>query len=184
MKKYLLAISALFFTSTLFANGSGISITRGFSGVDGMNGFAISSTHYWGKMFNLGSSFELTGLFDFSLSYWQTHSSKNSNYSNITVLGAVPTLRLQRRFAFDNGIAPFFDLGYGIGLFNRKQFSNQKLGGYGNFILSIGGGINFGSQSQYDLSYHYLNYNNAGQFKDDDGMFVNAITFTYRFSDS
>lgn len=184
MKKLLILAIMSLLACNSFANSTGISLTRGFSGVDGMSGFAINSTHYWGNMFNIGKNFELTGLFDFSLSYYQTNSSKNSNYSNITALAAVPTIRFQRRFAFDNGIAPFADLGYGIAVFNRDQFSNQKLGGYGNFVISAGFGMNFGAQSQYDLAYHYLDYNNAGQFKEDDGMFINTIGFTYRFSDS
>lgn len=184
MKKVLLVLTLCLFSSVSLANSTGIGITRGFSGVDGMSGFSINSTHYWGNMFNIGNNFELTGLFDFSLSYYQTNSSKNSNYSNITALAAMPILRFQRRFAFDNGIAPFADLGYGIAVFNRDQFSNQKLGGYGNFVTSIGFGMNFGAQSQYDFAYHYLDYNNAGQFKHDDGMFINTIGFTYRFKDN
>jgi outer membrane protein W len=182
MKKYLLTTCLLMCSFSLFANDKGISLTRGFNGVDDMNGFGLSYKSYWGNITNIGSDFELAGLWDFSLSYWHTSKSKDPGYSNITVFSLLPTFRLQRRFAYNNGIAPFVDLGYGLSLFNRQQFSGQQLGGYGSFVLTAGFGINFGQQSQYDLSYHYLSYSNAGQFKHDDGMYVNTLSFTYRFA--
>lgn len=182
MKKIVTLIFILLLSSASYAS-DGIGLSRGFSGVDGMDGFALHYNRYWGNITNIGNDFELTGLWDFSLSYWSTDRSKNTEFSNITVVSLLPIFRLQRRFAYDNGIAPFVDLGYGLAVYNRNQFSNQKLGGYGGFNLSTGFGLTFGQQSQYDLAYHYMTYNNAGQFKEDDGMYVNTISFTYHFAD-
>jgi hypothetical protein len=177
-----LSIMLVMLPSSSFAK-TGIGLTRGFNGVDGMNGFGLDYNSYWGNITNINNKVELTGLWKFNLSYWHSNSSQNIKYGNITVGSIIPVFRLQRRFAFDNGISPFADLGYGVALFNRNQFSNQKLGAYGSFVFSAGAGLNFGPQSQYDLSYHYTTYDNQDQFKDNDGMYINAITFTYHFAD-
>jgi hypothetical protein len=161
----------------------GISLGRGFNGIDSMNGFSANIEHFWGNITNFNKTVELTGYWNFGLSYWHSNSAKNTQYGNLTIFNIMPVFRVQRRFAYDNGISPFVDLGYGIGLMNRDQFSGQKLGGYGTFEQTSGVGINFGPQSQYDLSYHYLVYNNAAQFSNDDGLFVNEITFTYHMAD-
>lgn len=184
LKKIVYSFALLLICFTSFADDSGISIARGFSGVDGMNGYGLAIKNYWGNITNLGPSYELSGLWDTELMYWQTSDPKDNHYSNITVFSLTPIFRLQRRFAYNSGISPFIDIGYGLGLLNRNQFSDQKLGGYGTFLFTAGAGINFGQNSQYDLAYHYVNYNNAGQLRENDGLYANKITFTYHFGDS
>ena len=147
-----------------------------------MSGFSLGGKLYWGNLLQLGRNWQLTGLWDGELSYWYASKSNDSKYSNLTTVTVSPVLRIQRQFAYENGISPFIDLGYGAALMNHKSFREQKLGSNFNFVMSLGGGINFGAQSQYDVAYHYLKFNNMGLFKDNDGLYMNTISFTYHFS--
>ncbi|MSP52840.1 MAG: hypothetical protein EXR81_01130 [Gammaproteobacteria bacterium] len=189
MKKIAVFLLILFSSFFSIANAAknadtsedGISIIRSFNGTEDMNGFAIGLKSYWGNIFTFKNNWYITGVWDANLAYWHSEKVKNTHYSNITMLTLTPTFRYQRLQPYENTIAPHIDLGYGIGLMNQEQFSNNKLGGYATFELTAGFGIQFGSQAQYDLAYHYLTYNNASQFKNDDGLFINEIEFTYNF---
>lgn len=189
MKKisvFLLILVSSFFSVANAAKSSdtsedGISVIRGFNGTEDLNGFALGLKAYWGNLFTFKNNWYITGLWDADLAYWHSEKVKNTHYSNITILTFTPTFRYQRLQPYENTIAPHIDLGYGLGLMNQEQFSNNKLGGYATFELTAGFGMQFGSQAQYDLAYHYITYNNAGQFKTDDGLFINEIEFTYNF---
>jgi hypothetical protein len=163
-------------------NDSGIGLSRGFSGIDGMNGYVLTGYNYWGSLWQLHNNWEFTGYWNTALSYWQTTRAKDPDYSNITILTVAPVLRFQRTTPYPNGIRPFLDAGYGLGGMNRIQFSRQLLGGNFTFVQTLGVGIIFGDDSQYTLSYHYLNYNNGGNLKHDDGLYANTIDFSYRFA--
>jgi len=180
----LLLISAILLSCHVFAASSppGITITRGFSGVYGLNGLAISGKWFWNPLIHFGPSWQLTGYWDGALSYWTTSSNTNGEPSNITTLSVSPVLRIQRQFSYNNGVSPFFDLGYGLAALSGRQFASRRLGSNFSFLFSIGGGINFGSQSQFDVGYHYLQYNNAGLSSTNDGLFLNTLSFTYHFS--
>ena len=183
-KIFLSIVVGLLISSSLFAASSppSISIARGFSGVDNMSGFSLGGQLYWKNLFQLGRNWQLTGYWDGELSYWYADKDKGDSYANLTTITVSPVLRIQRQFAYDNGITPFIDLGWGAAVMSHKEFKKQKLGSNFNFVMSIGGGINFGSQMQYDVAYHYLNFNNAGLSKNNDGLYVNTVSFTYHFA--
>lgn len=163
------------------SSNDGVSIIRGFNGTEDMNGFAIAFKSYWGNIYTFKNNWTITGVWDADLAYWHSERVRNTEYSNLTMLTFTPTFRYQRKIPYENTIAPHVDLGYGLGIMNQQQFSNNKLGGYATFDLTAGVGIQFGVQAQYDLAYHYVTYSNAGQFKNDDGLFINEIEFTYNF---
>ncbi len=181
----LIGCVGLLFSCQLFASSSppSISLARGFSGVSGMSGFSLGGQLYWNKLLQLGKNWQLTGYWDGEVSYWYADKTAGDSYTNLTTVSISPVLRIQRQFAYDNGIAPFIDLGWGAAWMNHKEFKKQKLGSHFNFLMSIGAGINFGAQMQYDVAYHYLNFNNAGLSKNNDGLYVNTISFTYHFAD-
>ncbi len=183
MRKVLLLVMISLLSSSAWAAGSGIALTRGFNGVDDMNGYTLSMQYYWGDIVSFKNGWGFTGYWNNSLSYWHSRKNKNPKYENITIVDIMPVLRFRKDPTYSAGtVSPFFDLGFGIGLMNRDQFSNQQLGSLATFSQTVGAGINMGQQSQYDLSYHYVMYNNGGQFKHNDGLFINTITFAYHFS--
>jgi len=168
-------------SSSATTPNDGVSIVRGFNGTEDLNGFAVALKAYWGNIYTFKNDWYITGVWDANLAYWHSEKVRNTRYSNLTMLTFTPTFRYQRLVPYENTIAPHLDLGYGLGVMNQQQFSNNKLGGYATFDLTAGFGIQFGAQAQYDLAYHYVTYNNAGQFKNDDGLFINQIEFTYNF---
>lgn len=184
-KLFLCGFASLLLNCQLYAASSppGISIARGFSGVDNMSGFSLAGQLYWNNLLQLGKNWQLTGYWNGELAYWYADKANGDSYTNLTTLTVSPVLRIQRQFAYDNGIAPFVDLGWGVAWMNHKEFKRQKLGSHFNFVMSIGAGINFGSQMQYDVAYHYLKFTNAGLSKNNDGLYVNTISFTYHFAE-
>ena len=184
MKKWQLIIISLLClcAADSFADdGSSLGIVRGFSGTDDADGFGLSYKSYWGPIITFGNQWQLTGYWNNELDYWKTNTPLNTHYSNITIATLTPTLRFTRQIAYDNGITPFIDAGYGIGLMNQNQFSENQLGSYATFRQTVGFGIQFGQQNQYDVAYHYVLFDNAGTFGHDDGLFMNTIEFDYYF---
>jgi hypothetical protein len=182
ISSFLTVANAASSTDSSSTPNDGVSLIRGFNGTEDMNGFAIGLKSYWGNIFTFKNDWYITGVWDANLAYWHSERVKNTHFNNITMLTLTPTVRYQRKIPYENTIAPHLDLGYGIGLMNQQQFSNNKLGAYATFDLAVGFGIQFGSQAQYDLSYHYVTYNNASQFRNDDGLFINEVEFTYNFA--
>lgn len=183
MKKIILGLLGLLMINTLYAENGGIGLARGFSGIDGMSGYQLQLQSYWNPLYAFKNGWNFTGYWNSDLSYWQSRATKEPDFQNISILGISPVFRLEKDPTLsESHVVPFVDLGLGIGLMNRNQFSDQKLGGYATLIQTFGAGINFGDAAQYDLAYHYVVYTNGGELRHNDGMFVNAIAFDYHFA--
>jgi hypothetical protein len=185
MKKWqilLISIACLWSAISFADDSSSVGLIRGFSGTDGSDGFGLTYKSYWGSLINFRNQWKLTGYWNSELDYWKDNNSLNTHYSNITIASLTPTLRFTRQFAYENGITPFIDAGYGVGVMNQQQFSDNQLGGYVTLRQTFGVGIQFGPQNQYDLAYHYVVFNNADILDHDDGLFMNTVEFDYYFS--
>jgi hypothetical protein len=166
----------------VFAEGSSLGISRSFWGTNEGDGFSLTYKSYFGDIINFRNNWKLTGYWNTDLSYYKNSGDDNPQFSNITVLSLTPTFRYTRQFAYENGLNPFFDAGFGIAGMNRDQFADNQLGGYFSFRQSYGFGFIFGAESQYAMSYHYLVLDNQGQGKENDGLFFNTIEFDYWIS--
>lgn len=128
----------------------------------------------WLKSWNFGKRLTLTGYWDYSIAYWHTHGHLcPGEQDNMTILGLAPVLRLQSRAL--QSITPYFEASVGLAWMSHSTLGQRNLGANFAFQDLVGFGFTFGQQQQFEISYHYLHYSNAGLFAPNQGIDVNYL---------
>ena len=181
MKKIILSLLLISLSSGAVSSPLSLGFTLGFEGVDNSDALSINAQSQWNNLITFRNEWALTGYWNTELNYFSSSTPENSHYNNFTMFSVTPNLRYIRDTPYENGLRPFIDAGFGLGVMNQRQFSNNDLGGYFTFRESIGFGSRFGDDSQFEISYHYVYLTNLSLLPRNDGFFINTINFDYYF---
>ncbi|MCB5189853.1 acyloxyacyl hydrolase [Methylobacillus arboreus] len=154
----------------------GISLTAGSGSEADMANIAL---HWnWDKRWFAEGDWFLSGYWELGASFWKGNGP--SPRKEIYGIGFTPVFRFERQPI--NGIAPYIEGGIGINQFSGKQVNGDtSMGSRFEFSDHIGLGLKFGERQQYDLSYRFQHYSNAGITSENPGINFNQIRLTYHF---
>ncbi|MCK4608900.1 MAG: acyloxyacyl hydrolase [Gammaproteobacteria bacterium] len=115
---------------------------------------------------------------DTSAGFWRVNYHKDSS---ITIAAIAPVLRLNFP-TIKNAATPYLELSTGAAVMSQDTLGPRDLGSNFAFQDMIGLGVTFGSNRQFDLSWHLLHYSNAGLAKRNAGIDVDTLfSFGYYF---
>lgn len=161
----------------------GASIAAGFGKPQHLRGTRIAVQKQWHVNWLPMAGWHTTGYWDASLAYWRTHGDDQGRYKTITIFGAAPIFRIERAHAYSNTLQPYVEGGIGLAILSKNRLAQRRLGAHWEFQDLIGCGLRFGTHQEYDLSYHYLHYSNAGFSKYNSGIDVKSLVmFSYHFA--
>ena len=160
---------------------NGARLGYGYHDKDNLHGPRLALIWDWPKWFN-DFAFQLTGHWDVSAAYWR-NDGDNGRFKDTFTFAAAPILRIQvNDELYDPIVLPYIEGGAGVAMHTSRYIGSRDLGGAFGFENIIGGGIMFGSRRQFDISYHYIHYSNAGIFSPNDGLDLQFIfSFAYRW---
>lgn len=189
LRKILLAFTLLFAAVAANADtGSsfwpdGFTLSYGHGNPNDLHGGRGALQWDWNQVWFANAPLNLTGYWDASFAHWMTNGNSNGDHRNISIVAFAPVFRLQTRDAIaSTTIIPYLEGSVGLSALSQSYLGERNLGAHGAFQDLIGAGITFGCRHQYDLSYHYLHYSNAGLALPNEGIDVKVLlTFGYRF---
>jgi lipid A 3-O-deacylase len=123
----------------------------------------------------------VTGYWDASFAHWNVDTTDDNEPGSINIIAFAPVFRLQTP-PLMGYFTPYLEGSVGLSALSQNHLSHRNLGGNWAFQDLLGGGIAFGQHQQFNLSYHYLHYSNAGLNPPNNGIDVkNLVSFAYRF---
>lgn len=179
----LLTVILLCFMQVAIA-GKSVHLSLGRGNPNRLRGWRVSARKDWQwQLLSKSSNFVLKGAWDLSYAYWHTDISMPAEPRNIYALAIAPVLHLQPTKPFFNHLSPYLEASVGGSILSRRLLAHRDLGSQLLFQDLLGFGIRFGSQLQYDLSWHYLHYSNANIAPPNNGIDVKILaTLAYHFA--
>lgn len=176
MKKVTTVFFACFFLNTTAYAVDGVTVVGG-SGTDA-NLAAISLTWDWEKRWFTEGSWFVGGYWELMGMAWKGDGS--SPEKELYAVGLTPVFRLQRaEFA---KVSPYVEAGVGVYQFSGRQVHGDlSMGTRFEFGSHLGLGFTFGERQQYDLSYRFQHFSNAGISTNNPGINFNEVRFGYHF---
>jgi len=176
---FITTLFAILLSSSAYASQDGwqgISASYGIGRPNHLRGARISYELQPSYLANLNIKL-LEFYFDFSGAYWKTNYFE---HKHLFVFAAAPVARIN--LAKSSPLDPYIEGSIGGAFLTHDHLGHRDLGAHIAFQDMIGVGATFGERHQYDLSFRYLHYSNAGLFKPNNGIDVKLLTtFTYRF---
>ncbi|GIL03510.1 acyloxyacyl hydrolase [Betaproteobacteria bacterium PRO7] len=122
-----------------------------------------------------------TGLATFgeiSVAHWRFPQPNAADRRRITVVGLTPYLRLR-----DARIARwFFDFGIGLNtLSDLYETRDRRFSTHFQFSDHLAVGRSFGDHDEFELSYRFVHYSNAGIRHPNPGVNFHVLRLEYRF---
>lgn len=155
----------------------GIAFTGGH-GPDA-NMAAVSLTWDWEKRWFTEGDWHLGGYWELTGTAWKGDGP--SPEKELYAIGIAPVFRLQRS-APSGWLNPYAEAGIGAYQFSgRRVHGSLSMGTRFEFGSHVGLGVTFGDQQQYDLSYRFQHFSNAGITSENPGVNFNEIRFGYHF---
>ncbi|ADV46384.1 acyloxyacyl hydrolase [Nitratifractor salsuginis] len=112
----------------------------------------------------------LSGYWEGSLNYWDGYGTHNYGVA----LSPVFTYLFNTSGTF----TPYLEGGIGVSWFSKTQMGPRDLSTHFLFEDRIGAGVRIGN---WDLSFRYMHYSNAGIKKPNDGIDIFIGSLSYRF---
>lgn len=161
---------------------SGVSLSYGQGQPNNLTGYRLATQWDWGVDWLASTPIKLSGYWDASVARWSTEGNSTGNYTSLWAVGFDPIFRLQLRSLLAAAVSPYLEAGVGPAWLSASHLGERDLGAHWAFQDLVGVGIGFGKKHQFDLSYHYLHYSNAGLWPPNCGIDVKMLaTFSYRF---
>lgn len=183
LKKILLASCLLLALNSKASAIDAISLGYGQGSPASLAGAMLGGKWLWGDKWTFLKNFHAEGFWAGNLAYWTNDGSSDGDHKTLFTIAAAPELRLVYGDPVQNGIAYYLDISIGPAAYSSDRLANNRLGTIFGFEQQYGGGVEFGIDGQFDLSYHYVSYSNFGIFKHNDGFKAPwMITFAYHFS--
>ena len=113
----------------------------------------------------------LPKYYETSLGYW-----KGQNSSNLYSVSFTPVFRYIFVKYYD--VKPYLEAGIGGTYITKTKIEQENFGTHFQFENIIGIGFKL---YDFDISYRYMHYSNAGIDKHNSGADVNVISISYRF---
>jgi len=122
----------------------------------------------WGK----SSVGYFSGYYELSINYWKgktNHNKTNYGVALSPVFG----------YYFDLGeIKPYVEAGIGVSLFKHTFIDNRNISSHFLFEDRIGAGVRV---KNFDFSFRYMHYSNAGIVKPNSGIDIFIGSISYKF---
>ena len=112
----------------------------------------------------------LTGYWEGSLNYWNGYGVHN--------YGVAISPVFTYRFNTSGTLTPYLEGGIGASWFSKTTMGPRDLSTHFLFEDRVGAGIRMGN---WDLSFRYMHYSNAGIKKPNDGIDIFVSSLTYHF---
>lgn len=145
----------------------------------------------WDADVALSENLKLDGYFELAGSLWKGYGvSKDKPATNAKdqsrVISFSPVLRLTSRQPVFASARPFLDIGAGAAWLSEinleKELTTEiNMGGRWQFELRLMAGMQFGERQQYELSYGWYHYSNAGINEVNESMDFHLLTFGWRW---
>lgn len=113
----------------------------------------------------------LPSYYETSIGYWD-----GENNDSVTAFSFSPVFRYQPTEFYD--IEPYLEIGIGATYISKTKIINENFGIHFQFENIVGIGFRY---KDFDLSYRYTHYSNAGLSRNNSGVDFNVITMSYRF---
>jgi hypothetical protein len=113
-----------------------------------------------------------------AVAHWRFSHPSAAGLRQITVIGVTPYVRIRDARAH----RWFFDFGIGLNTLSdlyetgEKQFSTRF-----QFSDHLAVGRSFGDQGEFEVSYRFVHYSNAGIRRPNPGVNFHTIRLEYRF---
>lgn len=132
---------------------------------------------------NFTNNWALTGLLDTQIGYWSGDgAASNGANAAIATAAAAPLIRIQTT-VHNTNLMPYLEGGVGLAFYSHDQIADNQLGASWGFENKVGVGLIFGETKQYDISYHYVNFNNYHLYHQNDGFVADwMLTFAYHLA--
>lgn len=177
-----LAVITLGYLPISHAAPNSASLAYGTGEPNQFNGLRIALQWDSDRVWFQSSAWQLTGYWDVSVAYWQTHDNNDNDNPQLFGVAAAPVLRLQKTVPIAEVIRPYLDAGIGLAYLSDDNFGRRDLGSNVHFEDRIGIGASMGRSQQWDLAYYFLHYSNASFFPPNQGIDVKSlIMVTYRW---
>ena len=179
--KFLLLLTLLGQPLSAFAI-SAIRISYGDGTPDQMRGVRVALQWNWGKRFySLSRWAYISGFWDTSIAYWHVRPQVSFQPSHLLSFAASPILTLVKTQPWHH-LQPYVEAGLGIAKLSKQNLGHRRFGSTFAFQDTFGIGLRFGPREQFDVSYHYLHYSNAGLFPPNEGIDVSQlVSLRYHF---
>ncbi len=149
----------------------------------------LGITWDWKKGFYQSDNMVLSSYFELAASSWKSNLTASDNPSpdgkdKVTAISFSPVLRMA--FLPKASVRPFIDLGVGAAYLSEQDLEKEKkspinMGGHSQFEIRVMAGIEFGSKQQFELSYGWFHYSNAGLHSMNESIDFHLATFGYKW---
>ena len=149
----------------------------------------LGITWDWKKHFYQSDSMLLSSYFELAASSWKSNLTAKDNPSpdgkdKATAISFSPVLRMA--FMPNASFHPFIDLGVGAAYLSEKDLEKEKkspinMGGNWQFEIRAMMGVEFGSERQFELSYGWYHYSNAGLHSLNESIDFHVVTLGYNW---
>ena len=145
----------------------------------------------WNQDWALSDSIKLDGYFELAGSGWKSQLNASDNPSpegkkSATVVSFSPVLRISPKAPTWGSALPFLDAGVGAAWLSEYDLEKKKnspinMGGHFQFEVRLLAGVRFGEQQQYEISYGWFHYSNAGLHDQNEAIDFHAIRLGFRW---
>ncbi len=170
--------------STVLAKGLGnwldaASISIGKDGdPEDTNIYSVGLQNKWERSWFNGGAWFLSGYWDAELGRVESDTGTGDDLIDLSL---TPVFRYQRDADLSSGITPYAEAGIGAHLVSDTHIGNNSLSTAFQFGPVIGIGVGFGERGQYELSYRFRQFTNAGIKNPNDGMELHLLRLGYNF---
>lgn len=191
------AIFLPFPVSALDVTPDGLSATYGqyLAAVDGReasyNHYRLGIVWDWHRELYRSDSLVTSSYFELAGSSLQSRLNASDHPSpdgkdRAAVISFSPVFRFSSASPLFANAFPFVDAGVGGAWISEKDLEKKKkspinLGSHWLFELRLGAGFAFGEEQQYEVSYGWLHYSNAGLASQNESIDFHSVTFAYKW---
>ena len=174
MRLFIITFALFMLSVSIFAkdNNEINDITVGYgSSTDNIDIYKVSIKKDLNKYFFERRYKYLPRYYETSLSYWKAESG-----GNISSISFTPMYRYDFNQYYDS--TPYIEIGIGLSYLSESKLDSENFGTHVQFEDVIGIGYKF---SDFDLSFRYIHYSNAGMDSNSAYVDFSMISISYEF---
>ncbi len=119
--------------------------------------------------FASNSAITIGGYWEASLNYWEKGSSTNFGVALSPVFAI---------YFHMEKFHPYIEAGVGASYFSKTRIANRNISSHWHFEDRVGAGVRY---KNFDLSFRYMHYSNAGLVKPNQGIDIFIGSLSYKF---
>lgn len=161
---------------------SSFSVSYGLGRFGNVQGGRFAVQWPWERLWFADKAVNLTGYWDLSIAHWHADPDEMGRYQDITSFAIAPIFRVHVNKDLWPTFSPYLEGSVGATVHTARFLGPRNLGSYFAFQDLLGLGVEMGTHRQYDLSFHFLHYSNAGLAPPNSGITIEYLmTLKYQF---